>query len=203
MGEMPVEVDVDFASQYLGVTSRMVTNYLKADQLKGVKVGAKWFIDSESLQSFRAQKQPLRQVKLPALENPLSYAQQNKLKDRSLSKQWKLKKNIKCHPGRLRSYTLLVECVDLLFKIKSEIKPSEFDFFWEELILWGDDLSAGYYSFGQVKRKLYSRARVRMGRLISRAQLYQAPQGFTLSLCAIVDSISHLCRRLDNKELAK
>jgi len=194
--DFPVEVSVEFASKHLGVTERTVTNYLKSNQLKGEKVGSKWFIDSESLKTFRGQRQPLSEVKLPTLENPLSENQEKKVKGRAL-KSWEFKKGTKRHPGKLHSYRYLEESFNLLVRIREEISEEYFDFFHEEVLLLGDDLSAGYYSFGPVKRKLYGRARIRSGRLVSRAIFYGLPEGFLLSLFPIVESISFLCRRMD------
>lgn len=96
----------------------------------------------------------------------------------------------------------LQEAWDLLQRIKESIFEEDYRFFSQELLTIGDEIGAGYYSFGVVKRKLYGRARVRAGRIVSRAVLLNMPQGFFLSLCNIVEAIVFLCRKLERKETA-
>jgi excisionase family DNA binding protein len=48
-----LEVSVDTAAKSLGVSERMVLNYIKARQIKALRVGKRWFVDLASLEAFR------------------------------------------------------------------------------------------------------------------------------------------------------
>ncbi|MFP5518917.1 MAG: hypothetical protein ACLGGX_03380 [Bdellovibrionia bacterium] len=195
------EVSFEVAVQWLGITPKALSDYLKAKQIQGVKVGEEWFIQTASLLAVRPLGVLLNDFVLPEVENPLSRHQQEKINQKNGSdKRWDLKKNSKRSPTKLNCFVRLQEAWDLLQRIKESIFEEDYRFFSQELLTIGDEIGAGYYSFGVVKRKLYGRARVRAGRIVSRAVLLNMPQGFFLSLCNVVEAIVFLCRKLERKE---
>lgn len=195
------EVSIMVASRWLGVTERTLLSYLKSKQIQAVKVGEDWFIKSESVITIRPLGTSLQDVVLPELENPLSQKQQeSRNRKKSGNSTWQLKKTARRSPERLNCFVRLQDAWDLFNIIKPELPTNSIDLFEKEMLLIGDELSAGYYSFGGVKRKLYARARLRAGRLISRCLLLEGPQGFYMSLCHVVEAISFLCRKMDIKE---
>lgn len=201
--KMPPEVDVGFAARYLGTTERTIINYLKARQLSGEKVGKKWFIKSESLLRLRPYGTALEQAVLPSEENPKSIRQHENenRKNRRPGKDWNLVKSSKRNPANLNGFAHVVEALDILERNEEDFHPEQSDFFKNALMEIGDDLGAGYYSFGLTKRKLYARARIRSGRLVSRALLQKAPKGLTMILCQVAEAVSFLCRSLEKKSL--
>jgi hypothetical protein len=199
--DLPVEVDVKFAARHLGTTPRTVINYLKSRQLEGEKVGKEWHIRTESLFRLRPRMASLKEVVLPAVENPKSKSQFEKEKRKAGSgANWSLTK-AKRHPMKLRSFAHLKEAVDLLNRDRTELSDQDAEFLQNALEEIGDDLGAGYYSFGPMKRKLYLRARIRAGRVVSRSILYESPQGMIMAFCQLADSISFLCRNLDRRKV--
>ena len=198
LGKVP-EVSSEEAARWLGITTRSLLNYLKAKQIEGVKVGEDWFVKSQSILQLRPLEVPLPEVVLPEIENPLSRHQHEKQNKKNGS-AWQLKKGRRRSPRRLNCFVLLQESLDLLKFIKGEMTEDLFRFFENELLALGDELGAGYYSFGLSKRKLYTRARIRAGRVVSRSLLMDSPQGFSMSLCQVVEAVTYLCRKMERKE---
>jgi len=194
--QLPPEVDVETAAKYLGITARTVINYLNSRQIKGEKVGKKWFIKSESLLLIRPVQTELNQFELPALENDTSKTQFEN-KNKNSKKSWQFKKMPSRSPKNLNCFLRLQECYVLLKNIEADISTDDFIFFSAELLAIADDLAAGYYGFGFTKQKIYSRARFRSGRVVGRAIMKAMPDGFFVSLCGVVEAISYLCRKID------
>lgn|GEM_PF-5116503 len=193
----PPEVTVDLAAKYLCTTERTIINYLKAHQLKGKKVGKKWFILTESLLAMRPQGTPLQATELPPIENPQSSNQEARTK--SSTKKWELVKAPKRSPLNLSAFTTLSGALEILKNNSEDFSADELTFFTNSLLEIGDDLGAGYYSYGLIKRKLYGRARLRSGRLVSRSLLQKSPAGFTMALCQNVEAVSFLCRNIERR----
>lgn len=200
--ELPVEVDVEFAARYLGTTERTIINYLKARQIDGEKVGKKWFIKSASLARLRPEGSALKDAVLPAPENPKSVNQHEREARRDKHpKDWSLTKSRR-NPMNLGSFVHLKDAADLIDRDRESFSETDGGFLKAALVEIGDDLGAGYYSFGPLKRKLYGRARLRAGRLVSRAILMQAPQGLMMLLCQLADAVAYLCRSIDKRMTA-
>lgn len=195
----PEEVDVEFSAHYLGVSPRTIVNYLKTKQLLGVKVGKKWFIKKEGLLKIRPFGQTLKETIIPDEENPLS-AHQEKMRSKNKKlNEWELKKRPKKTPLGLLSFGRAKESLLILEEIKEELEQDNINFYKEELLSIVDDLSAGFYSFGLTKRKLYGRARVKAGRITGRALVQELPQGFNVSLMYLVESIARLCHKMEDR----
>ncbi|MBX3039652.1 MAG: hypothetical protein KF789_02950 [Bdellovibrionaceae bacterium] len=199
--ERSPEVSSEDAARWLGITTRSLLSYLKAKQIEGVKVGDDWFVKSQSVLRLRPVGIPLPEVILPELENPLSRHQHEKQNKKNGS-AWQFKKGLRRSPRRLNCFVLLQESLGLLKSLKSEMSEDIFQFFKSEILALGDELGAGYYSFGLSKRKLYARARIRAGRMVSRSLLVDSPQGFSMSLCQTVEAVTYLCRKMERKEAA-
>lgn len=196
---IPLEVSVKYASEYLGVTQRTVVNYLRSRQLQGVKVGKVWFINGDSLKSIRRPDQSIRDIKLPGLENPLSKSQHKRQsKKKGQMSDWTFVVSQKKTPLKLSCYKKLIDAFDLVESIREELSENELEFYKLELQSIGDDLGAGYYCYGTGKLRLYSRARMKAGRLISRSLLDRVPEGLVLALSELVQSVAYLCRKMDN-----
>lgn len=197
--DFPPEVGVAFAAKYLGTTERTILNYLKSRQLEGQKVGKPWFIKTTSLFKMRPPGTTLRQAVLPPIENPKNLNQEKRESRKNVrTKNWDLIKGPKRNPLRLNAFARLKESADLVTSIE-ELVPGERDFFETAVQEVGDDLGAGYYSFGPIKKKLYSRARLRSGRLVSRSILLNTPAGLVMSFCQLAEAVSYLCRSLDRR----
>lgn len=190
------EVSVKITAKYLGTTERTIINYLKSGHLRGKKVGKEWFIESGSILVMRPKGSPIQQAVLPPIENPKSASQEGGGRS---AKEWELVKTPKRNPMKLNAFARLKEVFDAMKNADEGFSETGYEFFRQALFEIGDDLSAGYYSFGPIKGKLYSRARIRAGRLVSRALLKGAPAGFTLVLCQLVESIAYLCRSLEKR----
>jgi hypothetical protein len=194
---LPIEVTVDFAAKYLCTTERTIINYLKSRQLKGNKVGKKWFILSESLQVMRPQGYSLQQATLPPIENPKNINQENR--SSKSGNQWEFVKANKRSPLNLNAFGHLLGALEILENNSEDFSVEKKTFFASSILEIGDDLGAGYYSYGTIKRQLYGRARMRSGRLVSRSLLQKSPVGFTLALCQSVEAVSFLCRNLERR----
>lgn len=198
---LPIEVSVDFAAKYLGTTERTIINYLKARQLIGQKVGKKWFISRESLIVMRPIGRSLIEAQLPPIENPRSARQESRKAKEGDRKAWELVKSPKRNPMRLNAFSHLKDAYEIIERDREELAENNHEFFRVSLLEIGDDLGAGFYSFGPMKRKLYGRARIRAGRLVARAVLLCAPPGVFMVLCQLVEAIAFLCRSLERKSL--
>lgn len=200
------EVSLEIARLWLGVTLKHLMAYLKSKQIAGVKVGDEWFIKTESLLQIRPTGIRLNAVILPEIENPQSKSQYERQKNRSSwaegsQKEWSFYKTKGRSPLKLNGFLRYKEVYSLLFDLKNEIESVDYTFFDQELLLIGDDLGAGFYSYGIMKRKLYGRARIRAGRIVARALILSVPQGFMVGLYQLVEAITFLCRKMEPREV--
>jgi len=149
---------------------------------------------------MRPKGSPLVDAILPPIENPNSVNQENRQnRSTGTNKEWELVKSPKRSPLKLNAFVHLKDAFEVLNQADEGFSETGLQFFRQALLEIGDDLSAGYYSFGPIKNKLYGRARIRAGRLVSRALLKRAPQGFTMILCQLVESVAYLCRSMERK----
>ena len=199
---LPEEISVEEAAKILGISSRSVTNYLSSRQLEGVKVGKKWFVKSTSVLAIRPQGMPLHEIKLPALEEPRSKHQVEK----QPGKKWEPLKEKTSQRGlqKLSAFIRLHNAYLFFLQIAQEIEnPAICTFIKTELESVTGDVGAGYYSFGPMKLKLYTRARIKMGRLVSIVLLNNesmGPQFSTLCMDS-ANAIAALCKRIEKPRL--
>lgn len=192
--KLEAEISVEEAARLLGLTGRSVINYLKSRQLEGRKVGKRWFVKTSSVLALRPPNTPLADVKLPPLEDPRSRAQAERE-----GAKWRLQRELPATRGllKLAAYGRVREAYRLFKAVAGEIEDERFREFirgeWETI---SDDIGAGFYNFGPTKTKLYGRARIRAGRLVSRLILEGAPVGLQLASMDAAESIAALCRKL-------
>ena len=195
---LPQEISVEEAARILGISSRSVTNYLTSRQLDGVKVGKKWFVKSSSVLAIRPPGTPLHEIKLPLLEEPRSKPQVEKQPE----KRWRplKEKPPQRELQKLSSFLRIHSAYLFILGIAGELENKTlFDFVKGELESVAGDIGAGYYSFGPMKLRLYTRARLKMGRLVSIVLLnneLMGPQFSTLCMDA-ANAIAALCKRIE------
>ena len=179
--ENSTEINVDQVAAILEVSERTVLNYIKARQIKAVKVGKRWFVDRASFESFQKNRgTPTRNLcqispsegedLRRGMKNEESTTEQATLPQKEVkfipqcipAERRKEKKNIKS----LACYRLTIEAFKMPMWQQTENKDyskclKEFRY----KIL--EHLGAGYCSFGPGKRYHYDQVRGLVGSILA------------------------------------
>jgi excisionase family DNA binding protein len=172
-----LEVSVDTAAKSLGVSERMVLNYIKARQIKALRVGKRWFVDLASLEAFRqasglTQRDPqaisetseISEISETLPKSPATTGSEDPPRPRRSSSG----KNL----DGLACYRLCLEA----FRMPMWADADKLRFGHRLRDLQGailEQLGSGFYSYGAEKRAYYDRSRGLIGAAL--ALVYSDP----------------------------
>lgn len=163
-----LEVSVDQASKILGVSERMVLNYIKAKRIKALRVGKRWFVDQVSLEAFR-QESGLAKRSEAAISatSEISEISEPVVAKTSPPPPAANKSRAESKPAgksldRLACFRLCVEAFQMpMWTEANQLRFAQRLRDLQAAIL--EQLGAGYYAYGADKRGHYDRSRSLIG----------------------------------------
>lgn len=171
------ELTAEDAAKVLKVHSRTIRNMIAKKEIRGKKVGGKWFVDKSSLKKWQAEPKPSN-------TDNLSNRAFNDLR-------------------RLAAYRLCVHAFETFNWIHQN--PALSAHLEEQRIKVISEIGAGFYSYGKYKNECYVKARYSLGSIVAllgafpEESLSKAKE-FIESEC--LPAIGNLIRKLEkNKEI--
>ncbi len=155
------ELTIKEAADYLGVSERMVLNYINAKEIAALKVAKRWFIKKPSIDAFKQNYgfRSLKKTSVPQEQSPQLQIPQNTPEEvgKSCLKDLAVFRIIKDHLPSYQSEIIQHERLTSLVNNMVEA------------------LGAGYYSFNRSEKyRYYKLARSSCGSLLAQISLLQS-----------------------------
>ena len=178
---MSVEMNVKEAAKKIGLTERQIRNHIKAKNIKAIKVGKEWFVDTVSVAAFMSRYrlvEPIHQIVPPGgdadEDNTESEAEilevKNNNENESPIESEKAPPEEREKPKKPTQKILNLSCYKLCVEVFTAWSESTSDpaIFEELKNTTLKNLGAGYYSYDlRLKCDFYRKSRASIGSLLA------------------------------------
>ena len=172
-----LEMNVKEAAKRIGLTERQIRNHIKAKNIKAIKVGKEWFVDTVSVEAFMSRYrlvEPINKIVPPSQDSDKKgedeYAEVKKESKATTTEEQNSKSEGKEKSKKQTQQILNLNCYKLCVEAfadwsDSSTDPKLMDELKNATLI---NLGAGYYSYDLgLKVNFYRKARASIGSLLA------------------------------------